>query len=327
MNNEDPARGILHAVVMDRRGGAAPIEAGQISGWQPENGILWVHVDITNRNTREWLTEESSIDDVIVKAMTVDETRPRAIAADEGTLIVLRGVNTNPGSNPEDMVSVRIWLERDRIISSRRRKLLSVQDVLAQLREGRGPKSTGDFLVMLIERLADRIGDFVNSIEDHLIEAEENPDDLPLDERRRTVGTVRRQLAGVRRFLGPQRDALDRLYRQPGDWFSSSEVQRLREESDRITRYLEDLDLARERAIVLQEEILATVAQEQNTRMYVLSVVAAIFLPLTFVTGLLGMNVGGLPGVESQRGFVGAMLVMVVACAGLIGFFRWKRWL
>jgi zinc transporter len=61
--------------------------------------------------------------------------------------------------------------------------------------------------------------------------------------------------------------------------------------------------------------------------MYVLSVVAAIFLPLTFVTGLLGMNVGGLPGLESPNGFIVSVVVMVVSAVGLLAFFRWKRWL
>jgi zinc transporter len=61
--------------------------------------------------------------------------------------------------------------------------------------------------------------------------------------------------------------------------------------------------------------------------MYVLSVVAAVFLPLTFVTGLLGMNVGGLPGVDSHEGFLRSIVVMIVAGAGLLAFFRWKRWL
>jgi zinc transporter len=94
-----------------------------------------------------------------------------------------------------------------------------------------------------------------------------------------------------------------------------------------MTRYLEDIDLARERLVVMQEEFLAQQAQQQNARMYVLSVVAAVFLPLTFVTGLLGMNVGGLPGLESPNGFVVSVVVMLVSAAGLLAFFRWKRWL
>ena len=130
----------------------------------------------------------------------------------------------------------------------------------------------------------------------------------------------------MRRFLAPQRDALDRLNRQSCEWLTEPDAHSLRQESDRITRYLEDLDLAKERAIVLQEELLSQIAQEQNSRMYVLSVVAAIFLPLTFVTGLLGMNVGGLPGLESKLGFVWSVFVMAVAAVGLVVFFRWKKW-
>jgi zinc transporter len=79
--------------------------------------------------------------------------------------------------------------------------------------------------------------------------------------------------------------------------------------------------------MVLQEELIGRIAHEQNARMYVLSVVAAVFLPLTFVTGLLGMNVGGLPGLESPLGFAGSIVIMVVAAAGLLMFFRWKKWL
>ena len=141
------------------------------------------------------------------------------------------------------------------------------------------------------------------------------------------LAALRRQIASVRRFLAPQRDALDRLNRHTVACLSNDDIQLLREEADRITRYLEDLDLARERTVLMQEELLSKVAQEQNARMYVLSVVAAIFLPLTFVTGLLGMNVGGLPGLESPRGFAMSIVIMVVSAIGLFGFFRLKKWL
>ena len=326
MNNPDPARGILHSIVLDRKGGAAAIPAERVSSWSPGDGILWIHVDQGNPATYGWLADESSISDVIVDALTMDETRPRAIVGQGGILVVLRGVNTNPGDDPEDMVAIRIWLERDRIISSRRRRLLSVQDIVDELGENDGPRSTGEALVTLIGHLADRIGDFVNTIEDGIANIEDGAGERPIERPRRELSRVRRQIAAVRRFLSPQRDALDRLYRQPGEWFAEAEVQRLREEADRITRHLEDLDLARERAIVLQEEFQAVIAQEQNERMYVLSVVAAIFLPLTFVTGLLGMNVGGLPGLENPRGFIAAVTVMIVSCGAMIAYFRWKRW-
>ena len=180
---------------------------------------------------------------------------------------------------------------------------------------------------MLTERLADRIGVFVEQLEDRLDAAE---DEISTDRTpgfRQRLSALRRQIAEVRRFLAPQRDALDRLNRQSNALLSEMEAHNLRQEADRITRFLEDLDLARERTVVLQEELLSQIAQEQNTRMYVLSVVAAIFLPLTFVTGLLGMNVGGLPGLESPVGFIWSVGVMFFAALGLLLYFRYKKWL
>jgi zinc transporter len=316
----------LHSYVLDRKGGRRIIEADAIDKWTPDQGILWLHIDVNNEPSRRWLEGRSDLPSPMIDALLAGETRPRSHIGEAGSLVVLRGVNTNPGNDPEDMVSVRIWIEADRIISTRRRRLLSVQDVRAALDEGDGPTTTGEFLAILIGRLADRIGDFVNDIEEHIENIEELGIQSGTTNLRQSISAIRRQIASVRRFLAPQRDALDRLYRNPGKLLSEAEIHELREEADRLTRYLEDIDLARERLVVLQEELLSITAQEQNTRMYVLSVVAAVFLPLTFVTGMLGMNVGGLPGIESPNGFLWSVIVMVAAAIGLVLFFRWRKW-
>jgi zinc transporter len=195
------------------------------------------------------------------------------------------------------------------------------------IESGNGPGTPGGFVALLVERLADRIGKVVNDIEEAIDLAEEEADSGDVAETRAKISAIRRQTASIRRYLAPQRDALDRLYRQPGTLFSDTEAHELREESDRITRYLEDLDLARERAIVLQEELLARMAQEQNSRMYLLSVVAAVFLPLTFVTGLLGMNVAGLPGTQDPSAFAIALVIMAALGGALVVLFRWMKWL
>lgn len=317
----------LHSYLLDGKGGRRVLDDAEVAEWTPDAGLLWVHIDVNNDSARRWLEDDSGLPDTIIETLLAIETRPRSQINEAGSLVVLRGVNTNPGNDPEDMVSVRIWLEPRRIVSARRRRLLSVQDVRAALDDGTGPCTPGEFLVELIGCLADRIGDFVNSIEDRISEAEDRADDGSDVSLRQTTTALRRQIAAVRRFLAPQRDALDRLYRQPGKLFSDSESNGLREEADRMTRYLEDIDLARERLVVMQEEFLAVQAQQQNSRMYVLSVVAAVFLPLTFVTGLLGMNVGGLPGLESPNGFFASVVIMVVAATVLLAYFRWKRWL
>lgn len=317
----------LLCCTLNGHGGADPVNSESIPVHAADKGTLWMHLDVNDKPSRTWLRHESGLEPVIVDALLADETRPRSFSTDHGLLVVLRGVNTNPGADPEDMVSIRVWIEKNRIISTRRRRLLSITDIQETLNEGIGPKSPGSFLSSLVARLADRVGDFIDDIEERVGEAEALMATQDHTQFRQMVSMLRHQIATVRRFLAPQRDALDRLYRQPGDWLMEADIRDLRDEADRITRYLEDLDLARERTMVLREEFLGQLAQEQNSRMYVLSVVAAIFLPLTFVTGLLGMNVGGLPGLESPWGFAGSIVIMVLAAIGLVVFFRSKKWL
>jgi zinc transporter len=315
------------ARVLDGRGGARTLDAAGLQNWSSAEGALWVDVDLNDDKSRTWIRGRAALERTAADSLLAGETRPRTVATASGLLIVLRGVNLNPGADPEDMVAVRVWLDDKRVITSRRRRTLSVQDIADELDAGRGPTSTGAFLVFLVAKLTDRIGKVVAGIEDETdgIELEMPAGDIA--ELRGQLSDLRRQIASLRRFLAPQRDSLDRLYRQPGAFLTDVESQELREETDRLTRHLEDLDLARERALVTQEELLNRIAQEQNQRMYLLSVVAAIFLPLSFLTGLLGMNVAGLPGTEASYGFTVSAATMIAIGIGLILFFRWKKWI
>ncbi len=323
----DSDSGFLQCYLIDGRGGGRSLESTGVGDWSPDQGVLWVHLDVGNPASHRWLRDASGVEDFVCDALLAEETRPRSLSNNEGLLVVLRGVNTNPGEDPEDMVSLRVWIEKDRILSTQRRRLLSVLDVRDAIVAGRGPATTGAFIATIVETLADRIGAFVDSIEERTSTAEDEFAQIDPADFRRVLAALRREIALVRRFLAPQRDALDRLTRLPGPWLSEDDAMQLRTEADRITRYMEDLDLARERAVVLQEELLSQLAQEQNSRMYLLSVVAALFLPLTFVTGLLGMNVGGLPGTDSTWGFWGSVVMMLLAGGALFALFRWRKWI
>jgi len=201
--------GLLHALLLDRNGGASPLAPADIEKWRPEDGLLWLHLDVNEKLPVKWMRASLGLDRVVVEALNADETRPRSLNIGDGLLTVLRGVNMNPGEDPEDMVSIRLWIERDRIVSTRRRKLLSVQDLREQLEQGQGPKTSGEFLAALIGRLADRIGGFFDTIEENLSSIEEAESNDAVQTRRHSLAALRRQIASVRRFVAPQRDALE----------------------------------------------------------------------------------------------------------------------
>jgi len=318
--------GLVAAFLLDGAGGGRPLDFGAVRRWRPGDGLLWVHMDLTVPATAVWMAGEGALDPLVAEALLQLETRPRGVALRDGLLIVLRGVNMNPGADPEDMVSMRMWLTPERIVTTRRRRLLSVDDTRQAISDGRGPVSTGDFLVTMADRMMERAGHVVGQVDEAVDRLEEEVLAAESHALRSALADVRREAIGLRRYLSPQREALTRLSLEPHALLSDADRLRLREVADAVTRHVEDLDAARERAAVVHEELASRLAEQLNQRMYVLSVVAALFLPLGFVTGLLGVNVGGIPGSENPSAFLTLSIILAVVAGGVLAVFRWRRW-
>lgn len=317
----------VYSLLLDGKGGARTLSPDELSAWSPDQGVLWVHMDYTDPEDRQWLETGSGLDPLIIEALLAEETRPRATGFEDGLLIALRGVNLTPGAEPDDMVAIRLWIDRERIVSTRRRRLQSVADVVEQLTSGRGPADSAQCLVELVDRLVGRMSDIVDQFEDRVAELEDQILEASGAAMRFELATLRRQAITLRRYLAPQREALARLITAMAGWLDDSGQLRLREVADRLARHVEDLDAVRERAAVVQEELLSRMSEQMNNRMYVLSVVAAIFLPLGFLTGLLGVNVGGIPGVDNPLAFTIFIGMMVLVVMLQVVIFRWRKWL
>jgi zinc transporter len=317
--------GLIFGARLDGAGGGEPLDAPPDRA-AADNRVYWVHLDYQNNDARQWLAG-SGIEQLAVDALLDEDSRPRLLELESGLLVNLRGVNLNEGAQAEDMVGVRIWVDTTRIITTRRRQVRSPRELYEQLSLGKGPHNPGDFLVSIVARLNSYIEDVIDAVEANITAAENLYGTADNPRYRGEFGALRRKTARLRRYLAPQRDTLERLARAETGLLTIAQRNALREEADTMTRFLEDIDLSRERATVAQEELLNTMAQKQNERMYVLSIVAAVFLPLSFLTGLFGMNVAGLPGLENPAAFTLTVILMLVCGAGIWMFFRWKKWL
>ena len=318
---------LIAAYVLDGKGGGQRLGWQEIQQWTESAGLLWVHLNFEAPEAQRWIKEESQLEDVVGDALLAEESRPRVTAFDDGLLIALRGVNLNPGADPEDMVSLRIWAEKNRIITTRRRKLLSVADLCSAIENGKGPETSGEFLEEVADRLMVRMGGVVDELEDKVAELEEAVLTAESHELRPMLASIRRDAINLRRYMAPQREAIARLQSEKISWLAEEDRIRLRETYDRLTRYIEDLDAARERAAVTHEELVSRLSEQMNNRMYVLSIVAAIFLPLGFLTGLLGINVGGIPGSEYKAAFAIFCLLLVGLVIAEIVVFKKKKWM
>lgn len=319
--------GLIHAKLLDGKGGAADLTWEQVNAWSGEQGCLWLHFDFQQADAQQWLVEHSGLNDIAYTALLAAETRPRAINRGNNLLLALRGINTNPAAEPDDMVSLRLWCDGKRVISTRRVSLRATEDVLNDLEDGSGPQNAGSLLVAWVGRITSRMSDTVDDLEDSADGLEESIVSGETTDARKDLSALRKQCISLRRYMAPQREAMNRLVNEPLDWISELDRLRLREINDRLVRHIEDIDAVRERAAAAQDELLTQVSEEMNRRSYVFTVVATIFLPLGFFTGLMGINVGGMPGVNEEDAF----WVVVLMCAGIIALlgvlFRLKRWL
>ena len=288
--------------------------------------LTWHHINYTSKMAKDWIEQEPRVNVVAEDILFRAETRPRFYEEDGIIVMCLRGVNLNPGSQPEDMISIRLWITEDTIISSCNRHSWSISDLKTALEQGAGPKSSGEFISLLVERLAIRVEEFFEKIDTNLDRQEDTLVGMGFDDFYAEISHLRRLSATIKRYLTPQKDALEKLYRSQSSLIAKNDLDNIRDDLDKFTRLLEDIDLTRERTIVLQEEYLARIAYQQNTRLYVLAIISAIFLPLTFLTGALGMNVGGLPGLNNDNAFLYVSLFCAAIAVLLLVWFKYKKW-
>ncbi|PHR65110.1 zinc transporter ZntB [Alcanivorax sp.] len=309
------------ALTLDGQGGASAFDA-QVP--LTETSPYWVHLDYTQPQSQQWL-ERQSIPPVVISALTAMETRPRATEVAGGLLVYLRGVNLHPGARPEDMIALRLWVGPQGMISTQKRTLLSLVTVQEELDAGEGAVGIPGLVARLVDQLIWRMEDVIENLESEVEDCALSIEETPTISLTPRLSQIRRRSITLRRFFAPQREALARL--QNETMFTGGDALLLREAGDRLQRLLEDLDAAREHATLLQEEVFSVQNEAINDRMYLLAMISALFLPLGFLTGLFGINVGGLPGVEDPAGFWWFMAGIGVVSVGVLVWMRKRRWL
>ena len=313
--------GILWAVALDGKGGRRALEWEELSAAPPQ--AVWLHLTGASPELRAWLHDHSGLDDAALETFLSPETRPRCMADGETLLVFVRGVNLNPGSQPDDMLSLRMAVSPQLLITFRQARLATPAAVAERLEAGQGPADIPSLFVTLVVELSGRIQPVLDNLDDLIAEREGELEST----QRKDLTELRRQTIALRRYLAPQRAALASLVAAAPAWLPALGLARLREVADVTARFVEHLDEIRERGSVLHDELSNRVGEELNARMYALSVVTLVFLPLGLLTGLLGINVGGMPGSDDPQAFW-IVCGILLAISALIGvWLRRLRWI
>lgn len=289
--------------------------------------LTWIHLDHRHPDMKDWINRNlADLDPIILDALTSEAPRPRLEEFEEGLLLLLRAANLNEGQNPHDMISVRTWTDPSRIITIVGRPVRAVGDLQARVTSARPPKAPGDFIALLNMFLIDRMEGVITRLDEETDDLEARILDHPDMAVRQAIIGARQQAIMFRRFIAPQRDVLSRLRMLEHPLIQKKQKLSLQDSLDYLQRFIEDLDAIRERAQVVQDELTNAISEKLNERLYLLSIITAIFLPLGFFTGLLGINVGGIPGTDvSSAFFIVCGIVMAIVAAQIV-WFKWMRW-
>ncbi len=321
--NELMVSDAVRAWQLDGKGGARPIVEDDTADCEHP---CWVHLNYTHRVSAEWLATTHVLPNYARDALAGESTRPRVSRVGEGTLLTLRCINGSTDERPDQLVAMRLYIDERMIISTRQRRVLALDDVVNDLNEGTGPINSGSWLVDVCDALTDHTSEFIEQLHEKIIDLEDNLLDQQVPPRG-YLALLRKQLIVMRRYMAPQRDVYARLSSERLPWMTDDNRRRMQDISDRLGRGLDEIDACIARTAVMADEIAQVMQEAMGRRTYTMSLMAMVFLPSTFLTGLFGVNLGGIPGGGWYFGFSLFCIMLVVLIGGVAWWLHRSKWL
>ena len=298
---------------------------GVKDGWN-QPGLFWIHLNFEDSIALDWLRNHSGVDSSLLPYLLSDDSRPGAFVHDNKLLMIIRGINSNEDSNPEDLVSLRLYLAPNQLISLRRRRVQTIEEMDRNIVEGKGVKNSGQFLIDVISKEVDHIGNHVEKLEEEVTQIER----LLIESEHVNVNValqvLQSDLIDLRRYLHPQRIMFGSLLDEELDWLDIGTYNRIRTQVEFHTRHVEDIDYCWQRTQVIKEELSTRQTEQLNKKLYLLAIVSCIFLPLSLITGLLGVNVAGIPFANHPAAFTVLVSGMVTLAGLILLYFKRLKW-
>ncbi|WP_373538798.1 CorA family divalent cation transporter [Chamaesiphon sp.] len=277
---------------------------------------VWLHFNLADVRARNWIATCDRIPQVARELLLTAEPHIQLEVLAEGFVSVLGDLHYDFDADPDNLGLLRMYVAPGWVISVRGRPLKAIDRLRVSLLHGAQIETSLDLMVHFLQHVTEIFGNVIVNLRAVVDEIEDRVLNGDFQEQRSEIGILRRRLARLRRHLNGNRQALTQylLPRLP-IWCRDTDVVELRRDLERLDAVMQDLELVQERARLLQEEMAGRLQETLNRNLYVLSIVTTIFLPVTLVTGIFGMNVGGVPWTQEPIGFWWTILTMVATLA------------
>jgi magnesium transporter len=307
-----------------------PDEIASLSA--PESGVLWLDICGLSDPRVVWAVgERFGFHPLALEDVLNVPQRPKVERFNGHLLIVLREVRY-----PEPPEQVSIFLGERVVVSFQERPGDAFDPVRERLRQAKGQiRAMGaDFLVYAAcDALIDAFFPTLEKLGDEVEELEEKLLASPSPERFHEIRHAKQRLLDVRRAVWPARDAMNELLREESPLIRPTTLPYLRDCYDHTVQLMDMVETFREMAAGLVDEYMSAMSNRMNEIMKVLTVIATIFIPLTFLAGVYGMNFDtrvspyNMPELGWRYGYLAVLFVMALVAAGMLYYFRRKKWL
>ncbi len=298
---------------------------------RPE-GVLWVDVQgLGDRTTLEWIGKNFGLHPLVLSDVVHVPQRPKCEAYEDATFLVTRRLRWKGEPNdPVDERQVSLVLGKRHVLSFQEGPDDVLEPVRARLVQGTGKIRTHgpDYLVYaLLDAIVDEYLPILDKLGASLEELEERVVARPTRVLLGELAALRHDLLAIRRDVWPQREALHALLR--GDVAGISEPVKiyLRDVHDHCVQVAEMVEVYREIAAGLLNIYMTSIANRTNDVVRVLTVMSTIFIPLTFLVGVWGMNFDHMPELRWRLGYPLVWLLMIAIAATLFTYFRRRGWI
>ncbi len=284
------------------------------------DAFIWLHFNLSNVSAEKWLQQNLELPEEFYEALHEGSRSTRIELADHHLIAVVNDVLHDFAYEASDISTLWLSVSSHIMVSARRKPLQSVDRLRNAVNLGEVFHSPTELLTHLLRDQADVLIGIVRNaikkvdvIEDTLLADR-------LNTKRVNLGELRRVLVRLQRLLAPEPAALFRLLHSPPAWVAENDIQELRQSTEEFAVVLSDMASLQERIKLLQEEIAASVNEQNNRSLYVLTIVTVLALPINIIAGLLGMNVGGIPLAQHEYGFwiVAAIVATFTVIAGYL---------
>ncbi len=304
---------------------AEPLDWGNAEPYQEIDGSTWLHFNLADLRAHDWIAACEQIPPIGRQFLLNTDPHIRIEAVERGFAGVLSDLHYEFDADPDRVGLLRFYVDQDLVVTARLHPLKSADRLRLEVRGGLVVASTMQLVTRFVEHVTDSLtavateqGDIVDEIEDRVLK------DRFLRESRE-LGGVRRLLARLRRHVEAQRRALGHLAHRPPDWCCDYDATELNRSIERLSGVSQDLESIQDRARLLQDEIAGRIGNATNHNLYVISLLTAVFLPITLITGIFGMNVGGVPWVGQDSGFGWVMALMILTVTTSLLLLYWRR--